>query len=109
MTENSPVYNYRRIIHRAIFIHKLIITKASISIKRMMLVTGQEDNICSMEKIICQYGEKQLCRKKERKLRYRKIRKISPGAYIFQRSFLRGLYWEGLIYGEKFAFQNRLG
>ena len=30
---------------------------------------------------------------------YRKIPKISPGAYIFQRPFLRGLYLEGLIYG----------
>ena len=40
---------------------------------------------------------------------YRKIPKISPEAYIFQRPFLRGLYSEGLIYGGKFAFQNRLG
>ena len=39
----------------------------------------------------------------------RKIPKISPGAYIFQRPFLRGLYSEGLIYGGKFACQNRLG
>ena len=30
---------------------------------------------------------------------YRKIPKISPGAYVFQRPFLRGLYLEGLIYG----------
>ena len=30
---------------------------------------------------------------------YRKIRKISPGAYIFQRPFLRGLFLEGLIFG----------
>ena len=43
---------------------------------------------------------------------YRKIPKISPGAYTFQRPFLeglffwRGLYSEGLIYGGKFAFQN---
>ena len=29
----------------------------------------------------------------------RKIPKISPGAYIFQRPFLRGLFLEGLIYG----------
>ena len=41
-----------------------------------------------------------------------KIPKISPEAYIFQRPFLRGLfleglYSEGLIYGGKFAFQNR--
>ena len=36
-----------------------------------------------------------------------KIPKISPGAYIFQRPFLRGLYAEGLIYGGKFAFQTR--
>ena len=40
---------------------------------------------------------------------YRKIPKISPGAYIFQRPFLRGLFLEGLIYGGEFAFQNRLG
>ena len=41
--------------------------------------------------------------------KYRKIPKISLGAYIFQRPFLRGLYSEGLIYGGKFAFQNQLG
>ena len=28
---------------------------------------------------------------------YRKIPKISPGAFIFQRPFLRGLFLEGLI------------
>ena len=28
-----------------------------------------------------------------------KILKISPGAYIFQRPFLRGLFLEGLIFG----------
>ena len=32
-----------------------------------------------------------------------------PGAYIFQSPFLRGLFLEELIYGGKFAFQNRLG
>ena len=30
---------------------------------------------------------------------YRKIPKISPGAYIFQRPLLRGLFLEGLIFG----------
>ena len=40
---------------------------------------------------------------------YHKILKISPGAYIFQRPFLRGLILEGLIYGGKFALQKRLG
>ena len=30
---------------------------------------------------------------------YRKIPKISPWAYIFQRPFLRGLFLEGLIFG----------
>ena len=40
---------------------------------------------------------------------YRKIPKITPGTYIFQRPFLRGLYSEGLMYGGKSAFQNRLG
>ena len=33
------------------------------------------------------------------KLEYRKIPKISPGADIFQRPFLRGLFLEGLIFG----------
>ena len=42
-------------------------------------------------------------------LKYRKIPKISPGAYIFQRPFLRGLFLEGPIHGGKFAFQNRVG
>ena len=32
-------------------------------------------------------------------LKYSKIPKISPGAYIFQRPFLRGLFLEGLIFG----------
>ena len=36
---------------------------------------------------------------------YRKIPKISPGAYLFQRPFLRGLFLEGLIFGE--AYQRR--
>ena len=40
---------------------------------------------------------------------YRKIPKISPGAYIFERPFWRSLFLEGLIYGGKFASQNRLG
>ena len=34
-----------------------------------------------------------------RRKSYRKIPKISPGAYIFQRAFLRGLFFEGLIFG----------
>ena len=32
-------------------------------------------------------------------INYRKIPKISPGTYIFQRPFLRGLFLEGLIFG----------
>ena len=32
-------------------------------------------------------------------IEYRKILKISPGAYIFQRPFLRGLFLEELIFG----------
>ena len=42
-------------------------------------------------------------------LGYRKIPKLSPGTYIFQRPFLKGLFVEGLTYGGKYAFQNRLG
>ena len=39
------------------------------------------------EKISCPY------------IKYRKIPKISPGVYIFQRPFLRGLFLKGLIFG----------
>ena len=39
-------------------------------------------------------------------IEYHKIPKISPGGYIFQRPFLRGLFLEGLIYGGKLASQN---
>ena len=34
-----------------------------------------------------------------RNVTYRKIPKISPGSYIFQRPFLRGLFLDGLIFG----------
>ena len=40
--------------------------------------------------------------------KYRKIPKNTPDAYICQRSFLRGSFLEGLMYGRKFAFQNQL-
>ena len=43
-----------------------------------------------------------------RHMSYRKIPKISPGAFIFQRPFLKGLYSEGLMYGGKFALKSRL-
>ena len=36
---------------------------------------------------------------------HRKIPKISPGAYIFQRPSLRGLYLKGLIFGG--AYERR--
>ena len=39
---------------------------------------------------------------------YRKIAKISPGAYIFQRPFLRGLFLEGLIIGEAYCTEGNL-
>ena len=35
--------------------------------------------------------------------RYRKIPKISPGDYIFQWPFLRGLFLEGLIFGRAYV------
>ena len=38
-------------------------------------------------------------------LLYRKITKISPGAYIFQRPFLKGLYTEGLMYRGNLRFK----
>ena len=38
-------------------------------------------------------------------IKYRKIPKISPGTYIFQRPFLRGLYSERLIYEGNLRFK----
>ena len=38
-------------------------------------------------------------------LAYRKIPKISPGTYIFQRPFLRGLFWGGLSTEGKLRFK----
>ena len=37
---------------------------------------------------------------------YRKIPKISPGAYIFQRPFLRGLFLEGLIFAGAYLWRE---
>ena len=39
---------------------------------------------------------------------YRKIPKISPGAYIFQRPFLRGLFLEGFIFGGAYTWRGLL-
>ena len=38
--------------------------------------------------------------------KYRKIPKKSPGAYIFQRPFLRGLFLEGLIFGGDYLWRE---
>ena len=51
----------------------------------------------------------QMCRESLKKSQVCQDSNPDPGAYIFQRPFYRGLYWEGLIYRRKFAFQNRLG
>ena len=37
---------------------------------------------------------------------YLKIPKISPGTYIFQRPFLRGLFLEGLIFGGAYLLRE---
>ena len=37
---------------------------------------------------------------------YRKIPKISPGAYIFQRPFLRDLFLEGLLFGGAYLMRE---
>ena len=41
-------------------------------------------------------------------VKYRKIPKISPGAYIFQRPFLRGLFLEGLICGAEICVSKSI-
>ena len=38
-------------------------------------------------------------------IEYCKILKISPGAYIFQTPFLRGLFLEELIFGEAYLWR----
>ena len=37
---------------------------------------------------------------------YCKIPKISPGAYIFQRPFLKGLFLKGLIFGGAYLWRE---
>ena len=37
---------------------------------------------------------------------FHKIPKISPGAYIFQRPFLRGLFLEGLIFSGAYLWRE---
>ena len=37
---------------------------------------------------------------------YRKIPTISPGAYIFQRPILRGLFLEGLLFGGAYLLRK---
>ena len=37
---------------------------------------------------------------------YRKIPKTSPGAYIFQRPFLRGFFLEGLTFGGAYLWRE---
>ena len=39
-------------------------------------------------------------------IKYHKIPKISPSAYIFQRPFLRGLFLEGLILGGAYLWKE---
>ena len=41
-------------------------------------------------------------------MKYRKIPKIRPGAYIFQKPFLRGLFLEGLIFGGAYMREGNL-
>ena len=41
-------------------------------------------------------------------MKYRKIPKIRPGAYILQRPFLRGLFLEGLIFGGAYIREGNL-
>ena len=41
-------------------------------------------------------------------MKYRKIPKIRPGAYILQRPFLRGLFLEGLIFGGAYIQEGNL-
>ena len=50
--------------------------------------------LCSVYKTLANSNSR-----KNSKQNYRKIPKICPGAYIFQRPFLRGLFLEGLIFG----------
>ena len=59
---------------------------------------------CNQQLVIRYLEDHQFHIGKNHKITYRKIPKISPGACIFHRPFLRGLYSEGLIYGGKFAF-----
>ena len=42
----------------------------------------------------------------QNRLDYRKVPKISPRAFIFQRPFLRGLFLEGPIFGGAYLWRE---
>ena len=75
---------------------------------KLLKVQVQSVNVLCKGNRKCLVINQRLASGAVRYVQYRKIPKISPGAYIFQRPFLRGLFLEGLIYGGEFAFQNRL-
>ena len=57
---------------------------------------GNKPKFCLVEDV---FLNSIIVSRKRKSLSYRKISKISPGAYIFQRPFLRGLFLKGLIFG----------
>ena len=83
-------------------------------VKQFMIYETTLDAFCSSAyKVVQSKGSFVLKEIPSNQGTYRKVPKISPGAYIFQSPFLRGLFFflysEGFIYGGKFEFQNRLG
>ena len=88
-----------------------------VSINNVTVTTIRKSSYINISRLVllprCEiHARHTLHTRSEFRQNYRKIPKISPGVYIFQGPFWgayfwRGSYSEGLIYGRKFAFQNR--
>ena len=82
-------------------------------LKDLMRIEGRDPPMdttgfiqCKQQLVIRYLEDHQFHIVKNHKITYRKIPKISPGAYIFQTPFLRGLFFEGLIFGGAYIWRE---
>ena len=98
LTIGSP--NYHRTTHHSVDYmgsrESLEVTEKHCNLVFPMSRLGDEVCIGSIKSLVARVS---LERPWQQQGTYRKILKISPGAYIFQRPLLRSLFLEGLIFG----------
>ena len=105
LLEIFQIWEFKEFLKRVILIYKYVNSSENRNVRLNFIISAAQNSFTLYN---CTNSET-IPNQKHYQSKYRKIPKISPGAYIFQRPFLRGLFLEGLIYGGKFAFQNRMG